>query len=131
VHVLGALMAVDAAAFRAVGGFDEAFFLYREETDLCIRLRADGGRIVHAGHVTATHLGGGSSPDSWPYQANTNGLRSHYQYLRKHRGRWRACLIRVAGAAACAVWFVAGPSSKRPVALRALRWHVGLSVPPS
>ena len=128
VHVLGALMAIDAGALRAAGGFDERFFLYREETDLCVRLRQAGGRVLHAGGITATHLGGGSTSDSWPYQANVHSLRSHYLYLEKHRGRLRALAIRAAGALAAAVWWVAGPAANRPVARRALRWHVGLRV---
>lgn len=130
VHVLGALMAIDAEMFRAVGGFDESFFLYREETDLCIRIRAAGGRVVHAGTVVARHIGGGSTKSSWPYQGNTHSLTSHYQYLRKHRGRARTALLRAAGTCSCAVWLAAGPPEKRPLALRALRWHLGMPVPP-
>jgi GT2 family glycosyltransferase len=128
VHVLGALMAIDAGALRAAGGFDERFFLYREETDLCVRLRESGGRVLHAGSVTATHLGGGSTADSWPYQGNVHSLRSHYLYLEIHRGRLAALAIRAAGALSAAVWWMAGPAAKRPVARRALRWHVGLAV---
>ena len=131
VHVLGALMAIDARALRAAGGFDEQFFMYREETDLCVRLRTAGGRVVHVGSITATHVGGGSTPDAWPYQANTNSLRSHYLYLAKHHGRVRAWLNRGVGTLASALWWLAGPAAKRPIARRALRWHVGLPVEPS
>lgn len=128
VHVLGALMAIDAKTFRVVGGFDEGFFLYREETDLCVRIRATGRRVVHVGSVTATHIGGASSAGSWPYQGRTDSLTSHYRYLRKHRGRPRAALIRATGTVACAIWFIAGPADKRALARRALRWHLGLPV---
>src|SRR5581483_9594246 len=62
VHVLGALLAIDTAQFRAVGGFDEAFFMYREETDLCVRVRERGGRVVHRGDLVATHVGGRAHP---------------------------------------------------------------------
>jgi GT2 family glycosyltransferase len=128
VHVLGALMAIDAGALRAVGGFDEQFFLYREETDLCVRLRREGGRVLHAGGITATHLGGGSTSAAWPYQGNVHALRSHYLYLAKHRGRGRAAAIRAVGALGAAVWWVAGPAAKRPLARRVLRWHLGRRV---
>jgi GT2 family glycosyltransferase len=128
IHVLGALMAIDAAAFSAVGGFDEAFFMYREETDLCRRLRRRGGRIRHVGHLVAVHVGRGSTPSKWPPQGNTDSLQSNYRYIAKHWGRVAALAARVVGTLSCAVWLLAGPPEKRAVARRALRWHVGLPV---
>jgi len=55
--VMGAALALRRTAFDAVGGFDESFFMYSEEIDLCYRLRLHGwqahfvpdARIVHAG----------------------------------------------------------------------------------
>ncbi len=42
----GCALAVDRPAFVAVGGFDPGYFLYVEDVDLCVRLRAAGGRLV-------------------------------------------------------------------------------------
>ena len=42
--VSGAAMLVERAAFVALGGFDEKLFLYKEDEDLCLRLREAGGR---------------------------------------------------------------------------------------
>lgn len=53
--VSGFCMLVRADAFRAAGGFDERFFLYFEDVDLCARLRAAGGRIGAAGRSVADH----------------------------------------------------------------------------
>jgi len=122
-HVLGALVAVRASAFRAVGGFDERFFLYREETDLCRRLRQAGWRIRHEPSVTAVHVGEGSTDDPGPIQARSSALESHYRFIELHWGTARSRLARTLGLAASASWAVAGPD--RRAGLRALRWHVG------
>jgi GT2 family glycosyltransferase len=59
--VSGACMLARRTAVDAVGGFDERYFLYWEDADLCRRLRARGDttRYVPAGRVM--HIGGRSS----------------------------------------------------------------------
>jgi N-acetylglucosaminyl-diphospho-decaprenol L-rhamnosyltransferase len=59
--VSGAVMLVRRLAFDAVGGFDERFFLYYEDEDLCRRLRARGGRVAVTPEVRVTHALQGSS----------------------------------------------------------------------
>ena len=59
--VMGAAMLVRREAFDLVGGFDERYFLYWEDADLCRRLRArglatryvPGARVVHEGGASA------------------------------------------------------------------------------
>lgn len=60
--VVGAAMWIPMADFRAVGGFDERFFMNSEEVDLQRRLRERGLRVVALGSPTVVHAGGGSSP---------------------------------------------------------------------
>jgi N-acetylglucosaminyl-diphospho-decaprenol L-rhamnosyltransferase len=108
-HVLGALMAVDRRAFEEVGGFDERFFLYREETDLCRRLRSAGFAIRHVGSVTAIHVGDASSePGSVQVSARPFAVASHYRYIRKHRGPVTAAAAWVSGLVGASLWLVAG-----------------------
>jgi N-acetylglucosaminyl-diphospho-decaprenol L-rhamnosyltransferase len=56
--VSGAAALVARAWFDAVGGFDPGFFLYKEEEDLCLRIRALGGRVLYLPSVRVRHDGG-------------------------------------------------------------------------
>lgn len=122
VHVLGALMAVRSDAFREVRGFDERFFLYREETDLCVRLRAADWRVVHVAEVEAVHDGDASSGGDWRFVAvRPAALRSHYQYIRKRWGLSKAVLAWLVGLTGSAVWVVMGRD--RRMAYESLKGH--------
>ena len=59
--VLGAAVAVRRAAFKAVGGFDESFFMYFEEVDLCYRLACAGWQVHFTPTTTIVHVGGVST----------------------------------------------------------------------
>jgi len=65
--VSGTFMVLGADAYRQVGGFDERYFLYYEDVDLCARLRAEGyvTRIVPA--VQAVHAARYDSHRHWRY----------------------------------------------------------------
>lgn len=85
----GAALCVDRASFEQVGGFDERFFLYSEDADLCRRLRAAGFSVVYDPAAAAQHEGGASAPA--PGQA---ALKAHARvcYARIHeRGLRYAC----------------------------------------
>jgi GT2 family glycosyltransferase len=82
-YLSGAALAVRADDFRALGGFDEDFFCYYEETDLCWRLRMAGKRCVYEPGAVVRHLGSftfGSSPRKVRYQTR-NRIVSSLQNL--------------------------------------------------
>jgi N-acetylglucosaminyl-diphospho-decaprenol L-rhamnosyltransferase len=59
--VSGAACLIDRAAFDAVGGFDPDFFLYKEEEDLFLRIRRQGGRVRYEPTVRVQHDGGAAA----------------------------------------------------------------------
>jgi len=53
--VAGFFMLFRSAAFRSLGGFDERYFLYYEDFDLCCRLRAAGHAIAWVPQARVVH----------------------------------------------------------------------------
>jgi len=71
------------AVFNRLDGFDERFFMFVEDTDLCRRLAATGYRTWFVPQATAIHYWGGSSHDRQAvarYHAH-----SMLEYFKKHR----------------------------------------------
>ena len=58
--VLGAAMLVSRKCHQELGGWDESFFLYSEETDLCLRARDHGWLVRYEPEAVVTHIGGES-----------------------------------------------------------------------
>lgn len=59
--VKGAALAIRREAFEGIGGFDEAYFLYGEEMDLCWRLRRAGWRVRFTPEAEVVHVEGAST----------------------------------------------------------------------
>jgi len=59
--VIGACIMVRKVVVEAVGGLDEQFFMYLDDTDWCMRIRRAGWKIFYLPEATVTHLGGRSS----------------------------------------------------------------------
>ena len=84
-QLMGAALLVRKSIMNKIGGFDEDFFMYYEEVDLCYRIKQCGWRIVFLPQACVTHLGGRSSQ-----QISTAKrimmLRSLLKYFRKNHG---------------------------------------------
>jgi N-acetylglucosaminyl-diphospho-decaprenol L-rhamnosyltransferase len=87
--VSGACMLIRRSAYEAVGGFDDGFFLYCEDQDLCRRLRAYGGAICYEPSAVVSHRGGHSAPRTSLYAVLA---QSRIRVARKHNGRVQAAL---------------------------------------
>lgn len=57
----GAAMLIRRDAFEAVGGFDERYFCFVEDVDLCFRLRLRGYTMLQSPDAIVHHVGGGST----------------------------------------------------------------------
>lgn len=109
-YVIGSVLMLRAEALAQIGGFDERFFLYAEETDWAFRAHRLGWRHALVTGVLALHEGAATSTDSRVREAHfAAGLE---RYLSKHYGAggWQA--------ARAAMWFGA---AARSVALRGER----------
>ena len=81
--VTAASVLIRTEALARSGMFDEAFFMYWEDADLAMRIRAVGYRIAIAKDARVVHSAGTSSADI-PVQRYLWHLRSQGLWLRKH-----------------------------------------------
>ena len=80
-YVIGAAAAVRRSALERIGLFDEGYFLYYEDGDLCARARAAGYRVVYEPRATAVHV------------ESAVAVRGSFSYFQRfHFGRWRYLL---------------------------------------
>jgi len=63
----GMFLLIPRDVYAKVGGFDQRYFLYYEDVDLCARLRLMGYEIVMSPHVQVTHLAQRSSHRNFKY----------------------------------------------------------------
>lgn len=74
-----------AEAFRDVGGFDGAFFLYYEDVDICARLWQAGWKVIYHPGISIIHDARRSSRRD-PHYMRWHAA-SMLRYLWKHYGR--------------------------------------------
>jgi GT2 family glycosyltransferase len=80
-YVIGAALAVKRAVLEQIGLFDEGYFLYYEDVDLCLRAKQAGYRVVYIPGAWLTHV------------ESATTVKGSATYLRRfYRGRWRYIL---------------------------------------
>jgi N-acetylglucosaminyl-diphospho-decaprenol L-rhamnosyltransferase len=90
--ISGSAMLLRRDAVEEVGGFDEGFFMYGEDVDLCTRLRAAGWAVVFSPEVEIRHVGGTAT--SRDPRMPLIHSRSAFRYFRKHHAHgWRVVLL--------------------------------------
>ena len=101
--VSGAAIWLRRAALDEVGGWDERYFMYLEDTDLCWRLRRAGWEVAYEPAAVIVHVQGVST-----------SRRPYRMLLEHHRSAWRFAQTRLTG-------FACGAASVRGRLLRAAR----------
>lgn len=86
--ISGCFMLVRSKLVRSLGGFDEQFFYYYEDMDLCRRIWRAGYPILYTPDAIITHLGGQSTTGRFPPLAFVlDGQVTRYLYYYKYHGR--------------------------------------------
>jgi len=123
--VTGACLVGRREAFSSVDGFDEAIFMYFEDVDLCLRLKAAGWQTHYVPTASAQHVGGHSSAQAFDRMLIASD-RSYRFFTERHLGRFSARLLSLLTPIELALrsvgWLAVGVlPSKREGALARLR----------
>jgi GT2 family glycosyltransferase len=130
-YVMGAALVIRRAAFEAVGGFDESYFMYSEEVDLCYRMRAAGWETHYAPVADVFHVGRASTSQRRAEMLEQVGISSlrfyerHYSGLRLAQAR---AVLRLGMALRLLrdrlrSWWTADPARRRELADNIAVWQ--------
>ncbi len=90
--VSGACFLIDRSLYQRLGGFDENFFIYIEDADLCRRVRQQNFLIYYTTEAHITHFLGGSTA-RYPSQVLPQVKRSQLYYYCKHLSPFSRSLL--------------------------------------
>lgn len=90
--VSGACFLVRRSAFEQVGGFDESYFMYAEDVDLCWRLGRVGWQVLYLPSAEVTHLQGVST-EHHPFRMIAEHHRSLFRFASRSSTGWRRMLL--------------------------------------
>jgi N-acetylglucosaminyl-diphospho-decaprenol L-rhamnosyltransferase len=126
----GSFMLVRREALLAAGLLDERFFLFCEETDLCLRIKGAGWEVAHLPSMTIVHHAGkdGQNPRLLAQDAFARSQYAHKHFSEPARSAFLGAvfarhLVRALGPGSSA-------EARRPAARAAMRVLAGRSGPP-
>ena len=91
--VVGAVMLVSHKTVSKIGGMDERFFFFLEETDWCKRINESGLKVIHLPDVKVVHLQG-KTANKAPIRARIEFHKSRLLFFEKHYGKIAATILR-------------------------------------
>jgi len=92
--VVGAAFFIRRDLFNLLNGFDEEFFMYFEESDLCQRVRDKGYKILYTPHSSLIHIRGHSVKKT-SNKMVVEYRRSQIYYYHKHRPTWEILILKI------------------------------------
>jgi len=81
--VTGAFLFGTKIKMQEIGGFDERFFFYNEETDLCYRFKKNGGKIYYFPKTAIVHLKGETTKNKLDFKYKNESIAT-IKYYQKH-----------------------------------------------
>lgn len=90
--VTGAFFLTKKDVFEKAGRFDEDYFMYTEEVDLCYRIKQLGFNVMYLPEWEIVHLGGASSTKEFPILSEYKGVKMFY---RKNMTNWQYPFLRL------------------------------------
>ncbi len=93
--VSGSCFLARRSALEELGGFDEAYFMYNEDMDLCWRAHAAGWGVGFAGAAAVTHVQGASTARH-PYRMLMAHHRSALRFTIRTTKGWRRAALPLA-----------------------------------
>lgn len=89
--VTGAFLLISKALFKKVGGFDEKYFMYMEDTDICYKVKKAGKEVWYLPEWSIVHLGGKSGSTEFTVLSEIAGVK---RFLQKYYPAWHLYLAR-------------------------------------
>jgi N-acetylglucosaminyl-diphospho-decaprenol L-rhamnosyltransferase len=89
----GACLMIRRDVFEQIGGFEESFFMYFEDKDICKRIYEAGWKVVYYPKTSLIHLLGGSS-SGINQSVNTYYRNSQLYYYQKHLGKFQTAILK-------------------------------------
>lgn len=139
--VLGAFMMTRRELVDQIGGMDEQFFMYSEETDYCYRAKQNGWKVYFYPDAEIIHFGGQSTQDA-SVRMFIELHKSHLRYASKYQGKGYMFVVKIIlmcgivvrvfiSFVVCILDFLGKKNpdeSKRRLTRywRALKWHFGI-----
>jgi hypothetical protein len=137
--VSGSVIMIRKDEFEKVGGFDEDYWMYFEDVDLCKRIRNTGGKIAFCRNIIIEHNHGGSSRVSQKTTSltKTEVYISRHVYMSKNMTGFEKFLIQsflivnniisgfIMALIGLALFFIPGIFSRTLIFFRLLKYYCG------
>lgn len=144
--IYGACLLVREEVLATAGSFDERFFMYCEDVDLCRRIRQAGWKLYYSGDAEILHVGGAASSEAPSAFSTLMSCQSFSILMRKYYGRVGSSayrLLTLAGSAIRLLYllcldllvrlnpFNAGPRRRGSISKYSsmMQWALGLKQP--